>query len=147
MSDLEILDIRSWADFYIACRKQNYIDYLTKIDDFLSTKKDIIKNSYLIDAIRSRYPIEVIKMLNTYNKENIKLMNDDVGVVDTYHDYLMKTKYNLEYILSYFFGRAFRKMYDDDIKDIEYALKLLEIFEIEESSINWDYCLKKGIQR
>jgi hypothetical protein len=99
-----------------------------------------------VSDLRSRQPIQYMERLYKH-QEFLKTMNVEVHVVDTYNDSPMKVKYNIHYILSHEFGRKFRKMCDDDVEDLQYALDVVKMLNMKENDIDWDYCLKKGIQR
>lgn len=117
----------------ICIQIQNYID-----------NGAIIHHKFLWEALRLRCPIEIISFLYNKNKKAVYASDGKYTIFNLPDTRNITVEYNFEFFLSLWFGDYFRFMLDEQIEYIEYILKCLEIFQIKESDIDWDLCLKYG---
>lgn len=119
-----------------------YIQIKNLIDTNINYKID---PQVFWNALLYRCPIQIITLLYNNNKNSVLFSyGEDKLISSSQTRILDNISYDFEFFLSRYFGDHFRHMLDDEIEYIEYILKCLELFGINESDIDWDLCLKSG---
>jgi hypothetical protein len=119
---------------------------ISDMDDDEKSWYSPVKNHEFLNALcHIKLPISVLQTVldHTTNIHEFTIKSNDFSDKETR---FIVYDYNINYVLSHTYGKVMRKMYDDMIDVVEYVEKVLDLLGINESEIDWDYYLKKGME-
>lgn len=134
-------------------KNTNISDICIQLEELLELSK---KNNYdmksynsyetlLFYALQARVSIDIIKLIYKYDNRFAYTIGKEIDHIWINPNRTVKYINTNNYVLAYLFGHVMINMYDTDIEIINYIEKCLEIFNINETDVDWDIFLKNGL--